>query len=231
MKKSSSTKRVSYKENSGDLLKTFNEKRWNYLHHICLIHLEKFVFQEVKHASHLGPIFWCDFSQNICNTPKFETQSHHYGAKQMSLFCTVKIINDGEYEYIYHSSDNTSHDANFVGVVMDELFDKHFEGSIFRVKTDNADSQFKCCWNFAYWLDFSKKKNITVICYYGVAGHGKGLVDSMSAWGVKTPLRKAIINQDFWYLNASDIVVYLKQLFMDDDKKSLRLSRMAVKLN
>ena len=49
--------------------------------------------------------------------------------------------------------------------------------TVFQVKSDNADSQFNFCWNFSCWLDFSKRNNITVICYYGVAGNGKGLVD------------------------------------------------------
>ena len=61
---------------------------------------------------------------------------------------------------------------------MDDLYYFHFEeGTVFRVKT-NADIQFKCCWNLFCWLDFSKSNNITVICYYGIADHGKGLVDT-----------------------------------------------------
>ena len=35
--------------------------------------------------------------------------------------------------------------------------------------------------------------NKKVIIYYRVTGHGKGLVDAMSSFGVKARLRKAVI--------------------------------------
>ena len=34
---------------------------------------------------------------------------------------------------------------------------------------------------------------IYIYIYYGAPGHGKGLVDAMSGFGVKGPLRKAVI--------------------------------------
>ena len=45
--------------------------------------------------------------------------------------------------------------------------------------------------------------------YYGVSGHGKGLVDAMSSFGAKGPLRKAIVQKDFFFNSASDIQNYL----------------------
>ena len=183
--------------------------------HICLVCLEKSVFEDIKsQTAHLGPIFWGDFSQNICNTPKHETQSHHYGAKQTSLFCTVKIADSDPLKYIYHLCDSTAHDINIVGKVIDELYDQHFDGVMFHTKTDNCPCQFKCLWTFVYWLYFARKHNIKVISYYGVAGHGKGLVDSMSSFGVKNLIRKAIITDDYWYDNANDLVTHLKSDFM-----------------
>ena len=38
----------------------------------------------------------------------------------------------------------------------------------------------------------------SVIVYYGASGHRKGLVDAMSGFGVKGPLRKAVLTQDFF---------------------------------
>ena len=50
----------------------------------------------------------------------------------------------------------------------------------------------------------------TVIAYYGVSGHGKGLVDAMSSFGVKQPLRKAIVERDFFFNSAGDIYNFLR---------------------
>ena len=50
----------------------------------------------------------------------------------------------------------------------------------------------------------------TVIVYYGVSGHGKGLVDAMSGFGVKQPVRKAIIQKDWFFNSAEDIYHFLK---------------------
>ena len=57
------------------------------------------------------------------------------------------------------------------------------------------------------------------LCYFGVSGHGKGLVDAMSGFGVKSPLRKAVVTEDLHYDSAHDIVSYLQELFKDDPYK------------
>ena len=54
---------------------------------------------------------------------------------------------------------------------------------------------------------------------YGVSGHGKGLVDAMSSFGVKAPLRKAVITNDFTYSSALDIYNYLISIFQNDNWK------------
>ena len=35
-----------------------------------------------------------------------------------------------------------------------------------------------------------------VISYYGASGHGKGLVDAMSGFGAKEPIRKAVYRKN-----------------------------------
>ena len=55
--------------------------------------------------------------------------------------------------------------------------------------------------------------------YYGAAGHGKGLVDAMSGFGVKGPLRKAVVTENLSYSSSEEIHSYLQQLFQIDDKK------------
>ena len=47
--------------------------------------------------------------------------------------------------------------------------------------------------------------------YYGAPGHGKGLVDGMSGFGVKGPLRNAIVTTDFFFNHAADIVKSLQE--------------------
>ena len=54
---------------------------------------------------------------------------------------------------------------------------------------------------------------------FGVSRHGKGLVDVMSGFGVKDPLRKAVVTEDLHYDSVQDIVSYLQELFKDDPYK------------
>ena len=61
--------------------------------------------------------------------------------------------------------------------------------------------------------------NRKVIIYYGTSGHGKGLVDDMSAFGVKGPLLKAVLTEKFTYSSSTDIHTYLTQRFAGDDQK------------
>ena len=54
----------------------------------------------------------------------------------------------------------------------------------------------------------------TWIIYFGPSGHGRGLVDSMSSFGVKAVLRKEIINNDFYWSSSSEIVTKLRSMNM-----------------
>ena len=59
-----------------------------------------------------------------------------------------------------------------------------------------------------------------IIFYYGVTGHGKGLVDAMSGFGVKGPLRRAVLTiENFDYKTADDIYNFLIKLFENDVTK------------
>ena len=59
---------------------------------------------------------------------------------------------------------------------------------------------------------------MSVIVYYGVSGYGKGLVDAISEFGVKSPLRRAVITSNFCYGHCLDIYNYLIETFSNDDK-------------
>ena len=69
------------------------------------------------------------------------------------------------------------------------------------------------------WKKISSSLQRKVIICYGVSGHGKGLVDAMSGFGVKGPIRNAVIREDFSYSSAKDIHSYLENRFNDDKKK------------
>ena len=56
-----------------------------------------------------------------------------------------------------------------------------------------------------------------------MSGHGKGLVDAKSGFGVKTPLRLAIVTNDFFYNNSKDICDYLKLHCQADNRKYCHL--------
>ena len=60
---------------------------------------------------------------------------------------------------------------------------------------------------------------MSVIVHCGVSGHGKGLVDIMRRFGVKSLLSRAVITSDFSYGNFLDIYNYLTETFSNDDKK------------
>ena len=57
-------------------------------------------------------------------------------------------------------------------------------------------------------------KGVPVIAYYGASGHGKGLVDAMSGFGVKEPLEKQL-SQKISIMNVlSTLCYFLKTYFM-----------------
>ena len=59
---------------------------------------------------------------------------------------------------------------------------------LLRIKPDKCSSQYYCLHVFRYHLNLTQEINKPVILYYGVNGHGRGLVDAMSGFGVKSPL-------------------------------------------
>ena len=72
--------------------------------------------------------------------------------------------------------------------------------------------------------ELARKYSITVAWFYGEPGHGKGLVDAMSSFGCKQPLRHSVISEDVWYLTAFDIINFLKSYFQSDDSKDYHLA-------
>ena len=76
--------------------------------------------------------------------------------------------------------------------------------------------QYKCGNVFGDKRQEAMKSGKTYICYFGASGHGRCLVDTMSSFGVKGPLRKEIINFDFYYSSAAKLVALFQKKKMGE---------------
>ena len=72
------------------------------------------------------------------------------------------------------------------------------------LKSDNAPQQYKNRYFFAKVQGLPDDYNVKIVYAYGASGHGKGLVDSMSSFGVKNILRRGIVGNDDWWKNSED---------------------------
>ena len=194
------------------------KKSDEYLYHRYQEQNDKFVWKHILDEID-SPIFHMDFSENLMPTPKFEAQSAHFSKRQFSLHCTV-MHNPGSNKFIYHLSDDMSHDSYFTMAVVNDLVTRFApEDDIIRFKSDNCLTQYKCKYVFYQWRALATKSNKILIVYYGVSVHGKGLVDAMSGFAVKTPMRMAIVTQEFFFSNTKCLQEYLISL---DNLKSDR---------
>ena len=50
------------------------------------------------------------------------------------------------------------------------------------IKSNNAPNQYKNKWAFGSMQHLADKYNVTIIKVYGIAGHGKVLIDAMLAY-------------------------------------------------
>ena len=203
------TQRVDYNSvSTTSLVEKLNATASRYLLHRYDVCTDKTIWPLIQEACNEKGVYivHMDFSENIKEKPKFETQPHHFSGQQHSLHCSFAETPDGNI-YFYHFSDEIQHDWRFTKAVILDLIKKLFKDQIIlRFKTDNCTVQYKCLHVFGMYLALAKFLGKKIIVYYGAAGHGRCLVDGMSSWGVKNPLRKLIIIADFWWLHASQLV-------------------------
>ena len=154
----------------------------------------------------IGVIYHMDYSENLSQEYKYEPQWSHFNKNQYSLHCTVKHTGE-ETWFCFHISG------------CHQILELNHPCNIMRLKSDNCSTQYKCKHVFKRWQILAKETSKTVIVYYGVSGHGKGLVDAMSGFEVKGPLRREVITSDLNYSNASDIHKFLTNKFHADNKK------------
>ena len=132
----------------------------------------------------------------------------NFSRKQYALHCP--IVQPGEVKFVYHLSDDRTHDPSFVQQVLEDIFDRwEIRDETIVVKSDNAPTQYKNKWAFESYNSLAKKYNVRIIRIYGAAGHGKGVIDAMSSFGVKSILKRDIIGLDVWFGDSRDICEYL----------------------
>ena len=114
------------------------------------------------------------------------------------------------YTYIYHLSDVTCNNHAFTATVVDNILSLQPPTDIVGFKSVNCSTQYKSKCVFYFWQSLAKHLGKKCLMYYGVSGHGKGLVDAMSAFEIKNFLRKAVLTNNFSYNKASDIKLFHK---------------------
>ena len=176
------TVRKPFQETMLQLKQKIDSNAFVYLKHRFEIKNDTFLWPNICDASWLGYIFHMGFSENIACTPKHEPQDAHFSGKQ-TLHCSVVHVPEKECIYSYHLSDDKVHDSAFTeSVLLDhqETFPDFKDYPLIRVKSDNCSTQYWCKYLFKRMSNLSQSLRKPIILYYGVNGHGRGLVDAMS---------------------------------------------------
>ena len=130
-----------------------------------------------------------DYSQIIALVPKFETQSNHFSWRQQTLNCTIK--QDGIIEYLYHLSDDTNHDSVLTLTILCNIIDKH--------RSDNCTGGLR---------RITPKEDINIVWFYGIPGHGRGLVGACPPSGANR------FSEDMWFLFIYLFKIYFTSFFL-----------------
>ena len=115
------------------------------------------------------------------------------------------------HKYIYHLSDHPKQNFAFISSATNHLLSLDNKVPLIHLKCGPCSTQHKCKHVFGKCMGLAIMKDVSVILHYGISGHGKGLVDAASGFGVKGPLRKAVVTKDLPYENANNIVTFLKE--------------------
>ena len=178
MKTTKRTERVQKEASIADLVDEFIDMRNDYFIDTTL---KMKNFSGAKFLilfSNMG-LFTTLISQKICNLHPNLSPNLHILTKISTHFTAVAHLLDEDAfnKYIYHFSNDTSHDSQFSCAIADDLMTNNDQCLIFRFKSDNCSQQYKSRFVFANWRALAKKYSKTILLYYGVSGHGKGLVD------------------------------------------------------
>ena len=223
----SRTARVDDKKPVSWITQKLVQMKDSYLLHRKYVDNDRFVWQALRNA-HTGKFLHRDYSENMNISEKHQVQDAHFSGKQYTLHCS-SLETPNPYKYIYHLSDNTTH---AIDTVLDDIFVlQKIRNEAVLIKTDNAPTQYKNKYAFGSYQHLAGKFNCTIVKAYGAAGHGKGLVDTMSAFGVKSILRRAIVGKDKFWANSEEICDFLSCLIDDDLARKHREMKDGLKIN
>jgi hypothetical protein len=141
---------------------------------------------------------FADFAENLSLPIQKEPQSLYWIRKQISLHGEIikyRTEINGEEVKIYsaHVSDDRDHDQVYVRKSLDDIIQGYPVNKALVVRSDNAQ-HFKSAENFDDLQQISNKLGKTVVRVFGIAGHGKGEIDSCGGH-MKNPVREAIANK------------------------------------
>ena len=101
-------------------------------------------------------------------------------------------------------------------MILTQSLINHPEVYVYRFKCDNFGEQYKCLNVFPIFHHLAMKHKKTFVYYYDAKGHGKGLVDAMSGFGLKTPLRKAIVTEDVFCDSTQKVYEFISEKMKDE---------------
>ena len=111
------------------------------------------------------------------------------------------------------------HDSAFTAIFIECCIDNDNLSELIRNKSDNCAVQYKSGNTFNEFCNVAKKYNRNFLKYHGPSGHRKGLVDAMSAFGIKIPLLKSVVTDNFSYNSSEDLCNMLWSKFENDSQK------------
>ena len=157
-KVSEKTEKVETSMPLKDLYNKLLLSKKSYTKHKYQVHNDIFHWPRILSTSvDYGNIYHMDFSENLAQSYKYEPQSSHFNKQQYSLHCMVKHF-QGNFEYLYHLSDEKKHDHAFTATVVNNILEEHNDDKIIRFKSDNCSTQYKCRWVFKYWQSLAIEK-------------------------------------------------------------------------
>ena len=173
---------------------------------------------------------WLGYSQNIAFNEEKQVESAHFSGGQHNLHNTIIQSPGGKILYIYHLSDDTSHDSIMTFPIIRDILKHHpeiIEKGVLVLRSDNCQEQYQCKFTFYEMKKSAIEFGIKIIGFYGEPGHGHGLVDAMSSFGSKEQLHHEIVTNDSWFQNAEEMVQFLTQYFSTDNSKEYNLADAA----
>ena len=90
------------------------------------------------------------------------------------------------HKHIYHLSDHLKQNFAFMSSVINHSLSLDNEVPLLPLKCDTCRTQNQCKHEFGKCMDLAMMKDVPAIWYYGISGHGKGLVYAVSGFSKVT---------------------------------------------